>query len=198
MNRGWVQAVAKGQGALACLLLLAGLFHVPVALGDEDGRVKVRNAYAELRDGVFYLNARLDYRLGEEAAEALRSGVTLDLELEIKVERRRRYLWDPTVAALRQLYQLSYHALSERYLVRNVNSGEQTSFANLEAALLELGRVRDLPIIDESLLDERDRYVVRLRAIVDIRELSGPLSILTFFWNDWRIASDWYQWPLQK
>ncbi len=183
---------------MAWLVLSVGVFQASAALGDDDGRVKVRNAYAELRDGVFYLNARLDYRLGDEAIEALRSGVPLDLELEINVEQRRRYIWDPTVAALRQNYQLSYHALSERYLVRNVNSGEQRSFANLEAALLELGRVRDLPIIDESLLDERNRYVVRLRAIVDIRQLTGPLSILTFFWNDWRIASDWYQWPLQK
>lgn len=177
---------------------MAGVLQASAALGDDDGRVKVRNAYAELRDGVFYLNARLDYRLGDDATEALRSGVPLDLVLEINVEQRRRYIWDPNVASLRQEYQLSYHALSERYIVRNVNSGEQTSFANLEAALLDLGRVRDLPIIDESLLDERDRYVVSLRAIVDIRELSGPLSILRFFWNDWRIVSDWYQWPLQK
>ncbi len=197
MNRGWAQTVFGGQGRIACLVLLIGLGFAPAGWAD-DGRVKVRNAYAELRDGVFYLNARLDYRLGEEANEALASGVPLDLELQINVERRRRYLWDPNVAALRQNYQLSYHALSERYLVRNVNSGEQVSFANLDAALIELGRVRDLPIIDASLLDERDRYVVRLRAIVDIRELTGPLSVLTVFWNDWRITSDWYQWPLQK
>jgi hypothetical protein len=166
-------------------------------MADDEGRVKVRSAYAELRDGVYYLNARLDYRLGDEALSALRSGVPLDLELQINVLQRRRYLWDATEASLRQNYQLSYHALSQRYIVRNVNSGEQTSFATLDAALAELGRVRDLPIIDASLLGEGSRYAVRLRAIVDIRELGGPLSVLTFFWNDWRIASDWYRWPLQ-
>ena len=36
---------------------------------------------------------------------------------------------------LEQSYELSYHALSQRYLVRNLNTGEQQDFGTLQAAL---------------------------------------------------------------
>ena len=42
---------------------------------------------------------------------------------------------DASVAALEQRYELSYHALSQRYLVRNLNTGEQQDFGSLQAAL---------------------------------------------------------------
>ena len=53
---------------------------------------------------------------------------------------------DAGVAALEQRYELSYHALSQRYLVRNLNTGEQQDFGTLQAALDRLGEVRGLPV----------------------------------------------------
>ena len=83
-------------------------------------------------------------------------------------------------------------------MVVNSNTGDADSFADIDAALDHLGRVESLPLIDEALLDERARYDVALRAIVDVRELKGPLKVLSRFWGDWRIASDWYTWPLRQ
>jgi HAMP domain-containing protein len=54
------------------------------------------------------------------------------------------------VAALEQSYELAYHALSDRYLVRNVNSGEQASYATLDAALDSLRVISNLPILDQA------------------------------------------------
>ena len=46
-----------------------------------------------------------------------------------------RYLPDAEVASLQQSYELSYHALSQRYLLRNLNTGEQQDFGTLQASL---------------------------------------------------------------
>ena len=171
---------------------------IAVAQDNEDGSVEVRSAYTELEEGVFYLNARLDYTLSRAALEALENGVTLNIELQIEVTQSRRFIWDKSVASLRQQYQLGYHALTQRYLVANLNSGERQSHADLDSALMYLGRVEHLPVIDQAILDGDARYRVGLRAILDVKELPGALKLLSVVWGNWRIASKWYTWPLTQ
>jgi hypothetical protein len=185
---GW-RSVVLGACAL-CLLFM------PLAHADE-GLVIV-NAQARLEDGVWYLDADIDYQLSATALEALESGLPLDFELEIRLERRRRVIWDAEFAELRQRYQLQFHALTERYITRNVNSGEQSSHASLDAALSALGQVRGLPMIDDALIDPGTKYFVEVRAAVDIKGKGGPLAVVRLFWNDWRTESDWLRWRLGR
>lgn len=163
-----------------------------------EGRFEVRSAEAELIDGVYYLDARVQYRLSADALDALEAGVALTLELQIEVNRLRRLLPDQNVARLTQAYQLQYHALSDRYVVRNLNTGEQESFATLFAALNQLGRIVDLPLIDAALLGDGGRYEARMRAVLDTRAFPGPLRLLVFWADGWRIESDWYSWRLER
>lgn len=183
-------------GMLLCclgfLLVLAG-----AAMAAEEGRFAIRTVYTELRDGVIFLNADIDYELSEVARDALANGVDLTVELQIEVVRNRRYWVDRDVASLLQRYQLSYQPLSERYITRNLNSGDQESFAELAMALESLGKVRNLPLLDDTFLNPGKRYEIRVRAVLDTRELAGPLRLLTVFWRDWRLASEWYEWPLR-
>jgi len=104
---------------LATLGACAALFASAVA---AQTRFEVRSAYIEPSEGVYQLNATVDFELPEGARAALRDGVPLTLHLEIVVKRQRNYWLDETVAALEQDYELVHHALSERYLVRNLNS----------------------------------------------------------------------------
>ena len=148
---------------------------------------------------MFYLNARIDYRLSEAALEALEGGARLNFKVQIELTGKRRLLPDSEIASLRQRYRLQYNALTGRYLAQNANSGEQVSFGSLDAALKHIGRIARLPIIDASLLDEDRRYELALRATLDIRELPAALRWLGFWWNDdLKIASEWYRWPLNR
>lgn len=176
--------------ALAAMPLLA-------AEGDPAGRFDIRSAMVQLRDGVYYLDASIDLRLSADAREALRSGVPLTIRLDVALEHRRRFWWDGEDAMLRQRYELEYHALTERYVVSNVNSGDQMSFATLPAALDSLGEIRGLPLIDAALLGDNRRYDARLRIFLDSESFPGPLRLLAFWRRDWSIASDWYQCPLE-
>jgi hypothetical protein len=186
-KRRWLLAAA---GMLVALLL-----HPLLAWGS--GGIDVRSASTRLQGGVWYLDADIIYGLNEAALEALDSGLALDVELTIRLTQRRRLIWDPTFAELKQRYELQYHALTERYIVRNLNSGEHATYGSLRSALVALGSVRTLPIIDDALLSRGDRYHVAMRAVVDIKQLGGPLAMIRFLWNDWRITGDWKRWRLE-
>ena len=172
----------------------------PVVIEEQDdpGFFEVRSAMAELREGVYFLNAVIAYRLSTEASDALHSGVPLGIRLDVEIVHPRRWWFDNENAALLQSYQLEYHALSERYIVLNVNSGDQLSFGSLFAALEALGRVDRLPLIDTAVLDDGRGYYVRLRAVLDEEQFPGPLRLLAFWRRDWSIASEWYRWPLRS
>jgi len=165
---------------------------------DDPGFFEVRSAIAELRDGVYYLNAVVAYRLSTEAIDALHSGVPLGIRLDVEIIHPRRWWFDDDSVALRQSYELEYHALSERYIVVNTNSSDQSSFASLSAALEHIGRVQRLPLIDSAVLADDRGYYVRMRASLDQEQFPGPLRLLAFWRRDWSIASEWYRWPLRS
>jgi hypothetical protein len=160
-------------------------------------RFEVRSAYVEPYEGVYQLNATVDFDLPEGARDALRDGVPLTLHLEIVVKRQRNYWLDETVATLEQNYEVVYHALSERYLVRNLNSGEQASFATLESALDALRVVGNLPILDQALVIRDARHEISVRASIDVHTMPDALRFVLFWKDDWRQRTEWYTWSPQ-
>jgi hypothetical protein len=189
---------------VAALVLVAALPLVsraadpaePVAL-EDGGRFEVRTATLEPVDGVLHLNATLDLSLSRSALRALRDGVPVQLEVDLAVERKRSYLPDEEVAYLVQRWQIQYHALSERYLLANLNTGQQTSYSGLAAALGALANVRGLPVIDEALLENGQRYEASIRAIASVDGgLPGAIRTM-MFWIDWKRETDWYTWTVR-
>lgn len=182
--------------AAGVLLLGSGaLAQDPV---ERIGYFEVRSASTELDSGVHMLDARLQLVLSSEALDALNSGVPLTIELQMQVIRSRRFYLDALDAELAFRFELEYRLISQRYIVRNLNSGDQDSFATLYSALNYLGRVQRLPVIDESLLVPDRDYRVRLRALLATEQYSAPLRLL-FFWRDeWQLKSEWYEWTLER
>jgi hypothetical protein len=184
-------------GLFAAVVFFLGV-QSPASAQDDPGRFEVRSAGVELKDGVYYLDAWVEYRLSTEAREALDAGVALTLETEVEFLRTRRFWLDDQEAGLRQGYELQFHALSERYLVVNLNSGEQSSYATLFSALNSLGRITELPLIDASLLDAESNYQIRIRAVLSTEDIPGPLRLLAFWRRDWSLESEWDTWLLDE
>lgn len=176
-------------------VVLVAIIAFPAAAWAQS-RFEIRSAYVEPADGVYELNTTINFDLPEGARAVIREGVPLTLHLEIVVRRRRNYWFDYTVATLEQNYELVYHALSERYLVRNLNSGEQASYATLDAALDELRVISGLPILDQSLI-ERGRHEISIRASIDVHTMPDALRFVLFWADDWRQRSEWYTWSPQ-
>jgi len=162
-----------------------------------EGRFEVRSADLELRDGVYHLNARFDLPVGDAVKRGLAEGVPLTLELDLDVERVRQLLPNSRVAELTQRYHLQYNAVSARYILRNENSGQQESLGTVDAALELMSEVRELPVLDKSLLAPGRRYEASVRAKVDYGSVPFSLRVLMFWVNEWHRDSDWYTWALQ-
>lgn len=159
--------------------------------------VEVTRASITLDEGVYELDVDLGLNLPGGARRAIEAGLTLRLDYEIEIARVRRYLPDPDVASLVQSYELGYHALSQRYLLRNLNTGEQQDFGALSSALDRLSTVRGLPLIDATLLDPGTTYEVRVRAVMRLRSAPDTFGWLLFWTEDWSATSEWYAWTHQ-
>jgi len=162
-------------------------------------RAAVRSAALTLdtTEDVYDLSAKVDLSLPDDARKGIEAGLTLRLAYQIELYRVRRYMPDAAIAELEQVNELSYHALSQRYLVRNLNTGEQQDFGSLQAALEALGDLRGLPVIDADLVEKGPEYEARLRAIIDLSTTPDALKWLLFWSDDWSATSEWYSWPLR-
>lgn len=164
----------------------------------REGFFDVRSAATTMIAGVHELEARLQLILSAEALDALNSGVPLTIELNLEVIRVRGLWLDAVEAELTVTYELEYRPLSQRYIVRNLNSGDENSFSTLYSALNNLGRIQGLPVIDDALLNPGSAYRMRLRALLSTRQYPAPLRILFFWRSQWQLKSDWYEWTLER
>lgn len=176
------------------ILLFAGVLAAMPAAARE---TRILDARTLLVDGVYRVGAHVDFDFNDTLNDALHNGVPLLIELRIEVLRDREWLWPELIAELRQRFKLEFHALSRRYLVKNFSTGGQHSFATLEQALNYIGNVYDLPLIDAQLLSPDQKYLVRMRADIDVEALPTPVRLWAYLGSEWSLKSKWYEWRLQ-
>jgi hypothetical protein len=196
-GRDAVKAPFLALPALAWLLCLFATL-APATAEARDPRVVVRDVQVVLDEDVFELDARAEITLPADARRAVESGLTLKLTYQIVIDRVRRYMVDAEVAVLEQRYEVSYHALSQRYLARNLNTGVQQDFGSLQAALDHIGTLRGVPLIDVALLADDARYEGRVRAVLDLDTAPDAFGWLLFWADDWNAESDWKSWQLER
>jgi Domain of unknown function (DUF4390) len=180
------------SAVLALVLLVAAGSLFADAL---DGVLEVRSAYVNIDHGVFLLHARVEYPVNPHIRAALRDGVTLTFDLDTRVERERRMWFNASIVDLTLRRELRYHAVTDRYVVRDVKTGEQENFPTLEDALTYLGKVDAWPILVEPQLDGGN-YLISVRAGVRRGKLPASLRALFFWTDDFRRVSEWYSWSL--
>lgn len=185
------------RAVLVCLFACCALLLAVAAQADGlGGRFEVRSADLGLTDGVYHLNARLELPLTPAIKQGLADGVPLSLQLELSIERNRRLLPNANVAELVQRYHLQFNAVSARFVLRNVNSGEQESFATADEALARLSVVKGVPVLDKSFIETGPRYEASVRAKIDYGAVPLTVRILMFWVDDWHRESEWYTWTL--
>lgn len=202
VNKAWMAFIThlyiskiNPRSRLAIGLLALGL---GLSSGVHAKGFTIRSVSTHLQDKVYLLDANIDYQFSHTALEALRNGVPLIVLLDIQVEKQRSWWFNKTIADLQQGYLLLYHALTEKYIVNNLNSGAQNNYESLSVALDKLGQVKDLPILDAHLVNNDDHYIVRLRTRLDLESLPAPMRPLAYISSDWHLESGWYEWPLQQ
>lgn len=192
LARKWRFARRQGLGIALALLVWTGI----AAQSDDPGHFEVQAAHDELIDGTYYIDAQIYLRLSTEAANALHSGLPLTIRIEAEYLRRLRLWWDTTTAMASWRFQLTYHPITDRYVVLDTDSGSREAFKTLTDALQFIGHVDRLPVVAASEIEDDLRYDVRVRAVLDKTKFPGALALFAFARRDWSIASDWWQWRL--
>lgn len=178
--------------AAALALLISGALAFANTL---DGVLEVSSAYVNLDRGVIQLYARVQYPLNPAIREALQDGITLTFDVEARVDRERHLWFNTNVVDLTLRRELAYHVITDRFVVRDVRTGDEKSFDTLKEALAYLGKIESWPILVEPQLDG-GRYVISVRAGVRRGKLPASLRALLFWTDDWQRVSKWYSWPL--
>lgn len=177
------------------LALLAG--NSSVLQAASDAGLKVYSASTHMRGDIYFMDAQLGYDLSQAALDALDSGVPLTFELEVEIYTPRKWLWNKSVLRFSHRYQVVYHALSQQYIVTNINSGIQNSYSRRNTALLSMGRINDAPLVEKKALPETDAVMVRLRVSLQIEALPAPMRPWAYINSDWLLASEWFKWELK-
>jgi len=169
---------------------------VRVSADALDGVLEVRSAYVDVDQSVYKLHARIQYPMTAAIRDALRDGVTLAFDFDARISRERRFWLDATIVDLTLRRELTYHAVTDRYVVRDVRNSDQQSFATLEDALEALGTIDDWPVLVEPQLADGERYRIKVRAGIRRGRLPASLRALLFWTDDWHRVSEWYSWLL--
>ncbi len=181
-----------------CAALLCAAAAAGARAQDEagDSRFEIRNAYVELKDDNWLLDVRLDLALAKAAQQAFDEGVPLILEVEVEASVGRRFLPDETVVSRTRQWQLAHDAISERFVVTDMETSAQAIHATRAEALDALSHVSAMHVADRNTLPPDTRFDMRVRATVEIGELPAAIKML-LFWKNWSRSTEWYAWKVR-
>ena len=163
--------------------------------GDRTVMLEVVNAEVQRTDDTTVLNAQLRYRFGDAVLDAMRHGVPVTLLVEARIVNRSNRPWLEVVLRTRRLYRLDYHALSSRYVLEDVSSGEQTTYSSYLALQDALARPPGLRLADDLNLPEGE-LLGSVRARLYIEDLPPAMRLSAYLSREWRLSSEWYVWTL--
>jgi hypothetical protein len=193
-----VPGLAEPARRLCAVLLVAmGLFVPQFSWADEAGEFRIEDAHAWNAEGAYLLDAQFSIGLSSGAREALDNGVPLVFELQVQIVRKKNWWWDAIAVEIKQTRQLQYHALSQSYLVKDIDAGTQGNYRQLEDALHAAGSIRNL-FLTELQVEAGQVYNIRLRGSLDIESLPTPVRLPAYMSSAWDMKSEWYAWPLVR
>jgi len=183
---------------LALLALLSLLGAGSAHAAEDQDKLAVETAYVNVRGGVFELNARATYPMNDELRTALADGVTVNFELQTVVSSARRFWFDSTLVDVTLRRELSWHAVSERFVLREAGTGNQQVFTTLDQALAAAGAIDAWPVVVEPQLAPDTVYTISVRAGMRRGRMSDAMRALIFWSDSWNRSSEWHTWTLPR
>ena len=154
------------------------------------------DADSYLSDGVYHADMKISYAFNADALDAMENGLALNIALKIRVLRQRDVWFDESIAVLIIRYRIEKHALTDHYIVQNLNSGASTSYKNYKTMLANFGDIQRLPLIDALLLKAETHYYLRANTYLELSNLPVPMRLRAYLTPSWDMESQSFQWPL--
>lgn len=185
--------------SLLCLLILAGVFPVSVRpVHAQTPRVEIKDVVINRDDGHYQLSANIVYNLSSKARNALQKGISLYWDVSVKVAQSRNWMWDKTIFSYSTRLRIQYQALFNAYRVTRIENNESESYSNLQAALTDMGLIKDLMLVKQSEMDPDENYYAGIKVDFDREALPLPLRPESYVNSQWYLSSDWMLWPVEN
>ncbi|MGD9603597.1 MAG: DUF4390 domain-containing protein [Gammaproteobacteria bacterium] len=175
-----------------CCLLFGG---VPRAAAKE---IEVIDVRGQIVGEFYFVDADVRIELGDDAEDAVESGVPLQFDFDFEVRRPRRLLWDSKILTQRRTARLERHALANKYVVTDLVTHQRVAHGSMAEALEALGRLSAITLGRVEALVQEPGLRGRLRAQLDIEALPAPMRPVAYVSPAWHMKSKWYEWEISQ
>ena len=87
----------------------------------SQGIADIGSGKSYVKDGVYFSDVKLPFKLEQQQVEALDSGLTLRFQLNFIIVDVRNWRIDRDIGTLSQAYSIRLNAFTGRYLITNLN-----------------------------------------------------------------------------
>ena len=186
------------RGAWMSVLLLGPALLLTPRSEAADFSVKSAQPFLDKRN--LHVNVHLDLPLNARTEEALSKGIPIDVVIEINMVKHRRWWRSAIVTDTVLRRRIQFHALSRQYRVTGLNKHEPAeSFGSLSQALVHAGTLEAfiMPLTAKKEIEPDARYLLQLRARLDIEALPMLMRPLAYTMPSWRLSTGWTEWPIE-
>ena len=141
------------------------------------------------------LNAEIKYPLTLRVKEAIENGVPITFSQQFRLIKSipilgKYWQWNETLWSTEIRYKLHYHALTQQYLLVDLDTRHQRNFSSLSGALKALGRIEKLSLPPKYLTD-LDNLILQIRSGIDLNALPTPMRPGALISSKWHLTSPW-------
>lgn len=143
----------------------------------------------------YRLDAQFSYPLTERVKEAIANSVPIVFSQQLKLVRQtpllgKYWIWEQTPWLTEIRYEIRYHALSQQYVVQDLDTKHRNNYPSLENALYALGKISAFNLPPEHMI-KTDDLSLHLRSELDLYALPTPMRPGALISKKWQLASPW-------
>ena len=143
------------------------------------------------QDLLLYLNATGAF--SEKTQKAILSGVPTTFSFFIKLNKKRSYWMDKTIADVTVTHVIKFDSLKKLfYVTRSWDPGEVAVVDSFEEAQQLMIRIDSVKLMALEKLEKGAQYQIRAKAELDKVTLPLHLHRVFFFLSAWDTETDWY------
>ena len=149
-----------------------------------------------VKDGVYFSDVQLPFKLEKQQVEALGSGLTLRFQLDFSIVDIRNWRIDRDIGTLNQSYSIRLNAFTGRYLITNLNIGTKVTLSSIQEVESFLSEIKNIPLVDDSILDIEKNYSVIMQAGIIAEGISQWIKTLSFWRENLETEFEVIEWKL--
>ena len=162
----------------------------------SQGIANVGSGSSYVKDGVYFSDVLLPFKLEKQQVEALSSGLTLKFQLDFSIVDIRNWRIDRDIGTLNQSYSIRLNAFTDRYLVTNLNIGTKVTLSSIQEVESFLSEIKNIPLVDDSILDIEKDYSVIMQAGITAEGISQWIKTLSFWRENLDTEFEVIEWKL--